>query len=424
MPDTTLARLSLMNSRVLRGLQRLWFWDVWHAQPSAPMSWRYFLPGQSAEIRLHKHLWWHSRYKLPGLLWLPLEIMRWAYWQFWAHKRLVSVALAKYGHVVKERFGVSIEDQKTRLIYWAKSWCINPYVSYSWRLYQQDVDGLAIIYESETQAYHALQNRMTGACKLDHQLLGDKIALAETLSKAGIPMVPTAKQSKGDWNDLLLALQDNPRLFCKLRSGNQGESAFAVWLDENGMQGMALDGAELPDEKSVCKAWQILAAKGELLMQPLLVNHPVFNEVTSAFPVISLRIVTRSQSASTTTWWAELQVAVCNFKEGNHGFWRFPVNLDNGGISTLGHEWLLQQDWQDDCDKIWQRLSALVELPYWQQVCQHSLSAHRKLPKVWAIAWDWVITPDGPVLLEGNSGWGLEQVQQQGINLVSAALVE
>jgi hypothetical protein len=27
-------------------------------------------------------------------------------------------------------------------------------------------------------------------------------------------------------------------------------------------------------------------------------------------------------------------------------------------------------------------------------------------PDVWAIAWDWVITPSGPVLLEGNSGWG------------------
>jgi hypothetical protein len=32
--------------------------------------------------------------------------------------------------------------------------------------------------------------------------------------------------------------------------------------------------------------------------------------------------------------------------------------------------------------------------------------AHAVFPDVWAIAWDWVLTPEGPVLLEGNSGWG------------------
>jgi hypothetical protein len=118
-------------------------------------------------------------------------------------------------------------------------------------------------------------------------------------------------------------------------------------------------------------------------------------------------------------WWAELQMPGEASPEGGRGFWRFPVSVQDGAISAFGREHFIRQAWQDEYDALWQRLSPAGQVPYWEQVAAFSLNAHRELPKVWAIAWDWVITPDGPVLLEGNGGWGLEQAQLQGIDLTS-----
>ena len=399
--------------KVKRGLRQLWYRDIWHFWPTAPLNWRYILPGQSSKIRLHRKLWWNSRYKLPGLLWLPMELVRWVYWQLWVGPRKVTEATTNYGPGVEVRFGISMAEQKSQLSYWSTSWCINPYVGYDWRLYQQGVDGLAIIYESETSAYHAMQNRKTGATKANHRLLGDKIALAEKLSTLGIPMVATTIISSGDWHDVLSALRLQVCVFCKLRSGNQGESAFAVWQGEQGLSGQALTGKQLPDEAALKQAWQTLSAKGAVLIQPLLANHPALASVVADDVAITLRVVTRAVQGSISAWWAELQVPGEISSVGGRGSWRVAVSVADGAVSAMNREWFLKQDWQDEYDTLLQRFSAMKEVPHWEQICDHSLNAHQALPKVWAIAWDWVITPTGPVLLEGNGGWGLEQAQQQ-----------
>ena len=47
-----------------------------------------------------------------------------------------------------------------------------------------------------------------------------------------------------------------------------------------------------------------------------------------------------------------------------------------------------------------------LPLPDWEALIRHSLLAHEQFPDFWAIAWDWVLTPQGPTLLEGNNGFG------------------
>lgn len=407
--------------KLKRGLRQLWYCDIWHLWPTAPLNWRYLLPGQSSRIRLHRQLWWHSRYKLPGVFWLPLELGRWLHWRLLGVNPQLDKAIASYGSEVAERCGVSVEDQRRRLAYWANAWCIDPYTAYHWQLFRTDADGLSIVYDNQTSAYHALQNRKTGATKTDHRLLGDKIAVAELLSARGVSMVETSCVSRGDWQDIDAALLRHPKLFCKLRSGNQGESAFAVCRGDQGVQGLAHDGTDLPDELAICKAWQDLTSKGDVLIQPLLLNHSSLETASPSGVAITLRLVTLQASEGPCAWWAELQVPGKVTSSGSRGFWRFPVSVHDGQISDLGREWFLKQAWQEEYGALWQRLSATDPVPFWAQIVRDSLNAHQALPKVWAIAWDWVITPDGPVLLEGNGGWGLGEVQQQGVDLVALA---
>ena len=51
------------------------------------------------------------------------------------------------------------------------------------------------------------------------------------------------------------------------------------------------------------------------------------------------------------------------------------------------------------------------DISFWEEIRESALAAHERFRDVYAIAWDYVITPDGPFLLEGNTGWGTRTVQ-------------
>jgi len=44
-------------------------------------------------------------------------------------------------------------------------------------------------------------------------------------------------------------------------------------------------------------------------------------------------------------------------------------------------------------------------VPGWEQIVAGSRIAHGLVPATRAVAWDWAITPEGPLVLEGNAGW-------------------
>ena len=44
-------------------------------------------------------------------------------------------------------------------------------------------------------------------------------------------------------------------------------------------------------------------------------------------------------------------------------------------------------------------------IPYWNEVRELVKNVHAKLPDIRSIGWDVAITPNGPVLIEGNDNW-------------------
>jgi len=53
-------------------------------------------------------------------------------------------------------------------------------------------------------------------------------------------------------------------------------------------------------------------------------------------------------------------------------------------------------------------------VPDWDEVTRVCRHAATLLPGLRSIGWDVVVTPDGPVLLEANDGWGMRMVQLHG----------
>ena len=47
-------------------------------------------------------------------------------------------------------------------------------------------------------------------------------------------------------------------------------------------------------------------------------------------------------------------------------------------------------------------------VPYWQAARDMVIDAARKFAPIKTIGWDVAITPDGPVIIEGNTSWGID----------------
>lgn len=107
-------------------------------------------------------------------------------------------------------------------------------------------------------------------------------------------------------------------------------------------------------------------------------------------------------------------------------------NWDRGGISVavdpttgiLGKGVLKPKyggDWMEVHPDTGVRFTG-QRLPYWDEVIAVCRKAAEVAPKVRSIGWDVALTPNGPVLIEGNPDWDLHMVQVHSNGLLQPAV--
>jgi hypothetical protein len=216
-------------------------------------------------------------------------------------------------------------------------------------------------------------------------------------------------------DDLRAAIASDGPVFCKLRAGSRGESAFMAESGTKGLQGQSLTGQLLQNEAEVIKAWQALTAKGEVLIQPYLRNHAMLQKLSPDTEAMTLRVITRADDAGLSVWSGFLYVQAPG-ATAERWYWMMKIDAGNGqAFDAFGH-WL--NDGQDADDASQLLMMDGAALPFWQDIVRYSIRAHAELPRLWTIAWDWIVTPDGPMLLEGNAGWDLSPLQELGVDFV------
>lgn len=402
--------------RYWNAFKSLWWTDICRLQPLGMFNWRYLRHNLPARQALHRQLWWRTRYKLPVLLWLPLELWRWIYWQIWAAPRQIRRAVLQHGPTMQASAGISIVEQRRLIAYWARSWTISPYYAYYLGLFKPETDALNLISSAEVQPFHHLMNKKRGATSADYRLLFDKTLLSERMAAAGVPVVSDIRESDGAEQDLRAAVTSHGPVFCKLRTGSRGESAFRVEAGASGLVGQTLVGNVLANEAEVLAAWQTLAVKGAVLIQPYLRNHRLLQTLTLDSEAMTLRVVTRAHGSDFRVWSGFLYVqAPGDLVERE--YWLLKIDAETGqAFDAFGH-WLSSETEENDSPQL--PMLDGQAIPFWQDIARHSERAHAELPRLWTIAWDWIITPEGPVLLEGNAGWDLWSFQELGVDFVA-----
>jgi hypothetical protein len=293
-----------------------------------------------------------------------------------------------------------------RCLWGAIGWSIFPNDLYTNQIIQSRGSLFDFIYSNETIGWHALHNRAHPNARAAQKLLSNKRVFADVMHANGFPVVqdfpsPNADDARSFAEQFL---SDQGAVFCKLNSGNQALHAFAACWDKGQIRGHLQTGEALNNADDVNAAWDRLIAHGAPIVQPCLNNHPEIAAISRSDRIANLRIITRGNRIGAAN------IALFASDDIGYTFW-MDIDLKTGRPFLPSSMYPVHHPKRQQYQTIVEDAPPII--PFWDQIREHSLRAHADHFDLWAIAWDWAVTPDGPILLEGNSGWGLQDWQLQ-----------
>lgn len=147
------------------------------------------------------------------------------------------------------------------------------------------------------------------------------------------------------------------------------------------------------------------------IVQPAMRNHEEMAAFTNG-ALCTVRIVTaRPLGGEPQVIVASLRMPtgtsnVDNFVAGGIAS---PIDLETGELGSAVYMDPSRADRDTHPDTGQPIVGAL--LPFWSEVKELALAAHRAFPRIATVGWDVAVTSDGVKLLEANTGWGFHVVQ-------------
>jgi hypothetical protein len=282
---------------------------------------------------------------------------------------------------------------------------ILPSEYYMYRLWQPDrrmnIDNY--LYANESPRLFKVLNQQS---QVDP--IRDKLAFYELCKTHGIATPEIlAVFSPTDVVDFHSVLPPEHDLFIKARTGTGGEGAERFQWDRflfHSNRGCWLR----PEDLGGYLASRARNENLALLVQPALSNHPnICSEPNEA--LATARLVTgRSIDGEVTPIFCYILWGLAN-KLTAHSNCVTLVDLANGRLIPAPPQ-------DGPCMSIYQsiyqyrRRNACI-LPDWNAAVRHVKAAHKACFNFVFIGWDVAFTPEGPMVLEGNSNWSAETYQ-------------
>lgn len=245
---------------------------------------------------------------------------------------------------------------------------------------------------------------MARSRRAENLTLASKSAFARACEAHGLPHPPTLSVDLGSPatrltpdpfpGDAIVAKPDRGsggRGILVLRRVRAGEWAVAGAADT----GRTTEGTALH---------QLLRQRygaGRVVLQPLLVGHPALSRL-SGNTLVTFRVVTATRGAREVEVLSAL--AEIPLEHGCPVPPRIvvrPVDLKTGALAGI------EEAYAPAIDPGWHSLPLEdLVVPVWADVGPLTTAAHRAMaPELATVGWDLAITPDGTVLLEGNTEW-------------------
>jgi hypothetical protein len=382
--------------------------------PHGVISWHYLLPNPPPKVRIHRQLWLLNRPScIPLSLFFIIEFILWLRWITFAGWRRSWRMVQYRGKAICEQEGISKATQLKQVLSISLSYCISPAEIYAFGLYRIDFREVVwdYVFTHELPGFHIWRNGSSDANSKSIALLQDKYESIIRLAACGVPMSPVLglifRNTMFDPADYL---KQCPRLFCKPRRGSHSHDAYVIEARGEGKDAGVFSVVNGINAKpATLEDLQKALARDDLLIQPFLCNHPRLADLCNTADVITLRLITENIPVrGLQCSYATIEIPHAPARGYFHII--LPIDLSSGLVRPFPalH---LPEEAQADYDALLQRMGEFI-IPSWKDIYKSAITAHESFPDIYAIAWDYVITPTGPYMLEGNTGWGTN-IQQR-----------
>lgn len=344
-----------------------------------------------------------------------LEAWLWLRWQLWSGPLALWRSLRRAGPRIRAEEGISLVRQAWRVGTLSLGYCIPPFEIVRYRLYRNAPGVTEYVYDHTLTAFHAQRNAASDAAAASVLLLADKERQTAELAELGVAMVPILAVARRGSHELLAShLSKDDTLFFKPRHGSRSQGAFAAQLDRGVVVVDPVAGTQLRG-KDAARYWSRLLDADDMIVQPRLGVDPEVADLASPDDIVTVRYISQRQPAAerpeseVSCYCATLELPAGRSGEGPRPVYVvLPVDPLTGRIARFPPR--LPSGEAGNYDRVYARLGDRV-VPGWTAICRGSHVAHGHFPGLHAIAWDWAVTPAGPRLLEGNSGWGVAMPQ-------------
>ena len=321
----------------------------------------------------------------------------------------VGTFASRHAGKVRLQRGVSVLNQVLQLLKLALIHRTDPAAYYALNLYESprplaEIDHYIGRHETKNGLYSLMREALRLGRPREGHSLTHKAVFAEHCAKAGLPHIRVLASGK----DGVLTVHDATQgaldrdLFVKLTrgSGTFGARSYR-WLGDGrhvAKDGKTFDRESLLKELAESSSWR-----------PLIVNHWLRNHAEIADlakdSLLTFRVFTCLDAAGEPHL--------------THGFMRImsklepswntmeeygsKIDLDTGRMNRMCADRDLAPDaWWDSHPHTGAPVAGRV-ISGWKEIAALAIAAHREF-RYWAvIGWDLAWTPDGPVLIEGNS---------------------
>ncbi len=319
-----------------------------------------------------------------------------------------SLSVYKYGSFVKKEYDISYLKQWTQIFYLAIRQNITPTSYYEFRLWNDSNRQKVNLYIQDHEIVVILpwlnKNK-------DISQFKDKTIFYYNCLNYGLPTIPImASFKKGNQVKWFCDGEEFPPqdIFIKnseLWGGIGGEKwkycANGKFWERNGKQ---LNHANL------VKYCLFSSTKMPVIAQPLLKNHPKIEPFTNG-SICTLRIVTyKLPQQSPMMLITALRMPVGNGEVDNFAHGGIASGVSATGILSAAVEkkenfriFSNHPDTQHPLEG--------ETFPFWEDALNLALLAHKCFDLYYFIGWDIAVTPDGPLLVEGNTTWAVEVLQ-------------
>lgn len=325
----------------------------------------------------------------------------------------IMALTGRYARAVRDKRKVALISQVGSQIMIALTTSLPAEAYYDFILYDSEYRAKAKQYVHHHQMHVLMHSPPYAIPDAEREILHDKMAFFEHCVRNGLATIPvlaliSGKAPAGQSRVVLPEID----LFSKPVNLSRGEGALR-WFSVGGGLYRTDEGETLGHDEVLQRiSEQARRLDTAIIVQPRVSNHPTLERLTGQSLGTPRTATCRRRNGEIEVISAIFKLPRMNSAISHVYAGGLTVAIDENGRMR----WARLSDPLVAMDKILRHpdtghVLAGLEIPYWKDLLELCVRAHATLKEIAFVGWDLAITENGPVLLEGNIGYGAEAIQ-------------